>query len=85
MRFYSMVVRDMRVMGVGYCDSDYAGNVDIQRSQTGYIFTMFGATIRWKSNLQGVVALSTTEAEYMALTVAVKESFWLKGIATTLV
>ncbi|GKB26670.1 hypothetical protein Tco_0866071 [Tanacetum coccineum] len=34
----------------------------------------------WKATLQHVVALSTTEAEYMALTEAVKESIWLKGL-----
>ena len=34
----------------------------------------------WKSSLQHVVALSTTEAEFMSLTAAVKESFWLRGI-----
>ncbi|GJZ99466.1 retrotransposon protein, putative, ty1-copia subclass [Tanacetum coccineum] len=34
----------------------------------------------WKATLQHVVALSTTEAEYMALTEAVKEAIWLRGI-----
>ena len=65
---------------VGYCDSDYASNRDSRKSQTGYIFTLFRSAVTWKSNLQSVVALSTTEAEYIALTDAVKESFWLKGI-----
>lgn len=64
----------------GYCDSDYATNRDNRKSQTGYIFTIFGSAVTWKSNLQSVVALSTTEAEYIALTDAVKQSFWLKGI-----
>ncbi|KAL1545763.1 secreted RxLR effector protein 161-like protein [Salvia divinorum] len=41
---------------------------------------MFGSTMSWKSHMQNVVALSTTEAEYMALTEAVKESIWLKGM-----
>lgn len=68
----------------GYCDSDYTSNRDNRKSQTGYIFTLFGAAVTWKSNLQSVVALSTTEAEYIALTDAVKESFWLKGILADL-
>ncbi|GKF16248.1 hypothetical protein Tco_0061166, partial [Tanacetum coccineum] len=34
----------------------------------------------WKATLQHVVALSTTEAEYMALTEAVKEAIWLRGL-----
>ncbi|XP_042056331.1 secreted RxLR effector protein 161-like [Salvia splendens] len=64
----------------GYCDSDYAASIDTRRSQTGYIFTLFGAAICWKSSLQNVVALSTTEAEYIALTSAVKEGKWLLGL-----
>lgn len=65
---------------VGLCDSDYAANLDTRRSQTGYIFTLYGSAICWKSGLQNMVALSTTEAEYMALTSAVKESKWLLGL-----
>ena len=65
---------------IGYCDSDYASNLDTRKSQSGYIFRMFGGAVSWKSSLQSVVALSTTEAEYIALTEAIKEAVWLKGI-----
>lgn len=64
----------------GYCDSDYAADIDGRRSISGVVFTLGGNTISWKSSLQDVVALSTTEAEYMALNEAVKEALWLKGI-----
>ena len=64
----------------GYCDSDYAANLDNMKSQSGYIFTLYGTTISWKPNLQSVVALSTTEAEYISLTEAAKEALWLQGI-----
>ena len=64
----------------GFCDSDYAANLDNRKSQSGYIFTLFGTAVSWKSNLQPVVALSTTEAEYISLTEAAKEGKWLQGI-----
>lgn len=68
----------------GYCDSDYAGDLTKRRSLTGYVFTIGGNLVSWKSSLQRVVALSTTEAEYIAITEAVKEALWLKGIINEL-
>ncbi|GKA44372.1 retrotransposon protein, putative, ty1-copia subclass [Tanacetum coccineum] len=64
----------------GFVDADYAKDPDKGRSITGYAFMVHGCVVRWKATLQHVVALSTTEAEYMALTEAVKESIWLKGL-----
>jgi len=68
----------------GYCDSDYAADKGSRRSTSGVVFTFGGNTISWKSNLQKVVALSSTEAEYMALTDAAKEAIWLKGLVNEL-
>ena len=65
---------------VGYCDSDFYGDLDRRRSSTGYCFTLFRNVVSWKSSLQSVVALSTTEAEFMALTEATKEALWLQGL-----
>ena len=59
---------------VGYCDSDYAGELDKRRSTTGFVFTLAKAPVSWKSTLQSTMAFSTTEAEYMAITEAVKEA-----------
>uniref|UniRef100_A0A803PQR2 Retrovirus-related Pol polyprotein from transposon TNT 1-94 n=1 Tax=Cannabis sativa TaxID=3483 RepID=A0A803PQR2_CANSA len=66
----------------GYVDSDYAGDSDTKRSQTGYVFCLNSCTINWKANLQTIVVLSTIEVEYIACTKAVKEALWLKGMAT---
>jgi len=64
---------------VGYVDFDYAGDLDKQRSLSGYIFTLCNSAIRWKASLQSIVALSTTEAEYVSFTEGVKEVIWLRG------
>ncbi|XP_042038258.1 secreted RxLR effector protein 161-like [Salvia splendens] len=67
---------------MGYCDSDFATNIDTRKSQSGYVFCLYGAAVSWRSSLQSVVALSTTEAEYISMSEAVKESIWLKGICS---
>ena len=65
---------------IGYADSDYAGDLDKRRSTSGYIFTLARGPVSWRSTLQSTVALSTTEAEYMALTEAAKEAVWLRNL-----
>ena len=64
----------------GYVDSDFAGDLDKRKSTTGYVFTLAGGAVSWVSKLQTVVALSTTEAEYMAATQACKESVWIQRL-----
>jgi len=64
----------------GFVDSDYAGDLDKRRSLSGYVFCIGSCAVSWKATLQPVVALSTTEAEYMAITEAIKEALWLKGL-----
>ncbi|KAG8480749.1 hypothetical protein CXB51_025125 [Gossypium anomalum] len=69
---------------IGYVDADFAGDLDRRRSDTGYVFTIGGCAISWKATLQTTVALSTTEAEYMAITEACKEAIGLKGLFSEL-
>ena len=54
-----------------------AGDKDSRRSTTGYVLIVGGTTVSWISKLQQVVALSTTEAVYVAATEANKEMIWL--------
>ena len=55
-----------------------AGDKDNQRSTIGYAFTVGGTTINPILKLQKVIALSTTEAKYVAITEASKEMIWLQ-------
>ncbi|OAE35298.1 hypothetical protein AXG93_392s1470 [Marchantia polymorpha subsp. ruderalis] len=62
-----------------YVDVDYGGNLDRQRSTTGYVFTLTDGCISWKSTLQKSISQSSTEAEYFAV---VKEAIWLNKLVT---
>ena len=70
--------RPSTVETVGFVDSDYGSDLDTRRSTTGYVFMLAGGAISWESRRQRTVALSTTEAEYMALTAAIKEAIWCR-------
>lgn len=65
---------------VGYSDADFANDTETRRSTTGYVFIKNGAAITWSSQRQQTVALSTTEAEFMAACAATKEAIWLKQL-----
>ena len=62
----------------GFVDSDYAGDLGKRRSLTGSCFLIGGNLLSWNTSLQLVVALSSTEDEYIALSEAIKEAIWLK-------
>lgn len=69
----------------GYSDADWAGDIDGRKSTTGYIFSLSSDMARnnpisWNSQLQKTVALSSCEAEYMALREAVREGIYLSNI-----
>jgi hypothetical protein len=65
---------------VGYCDADWANDRDTRRSTTGYVIMVAGATISWASKLQPTVALSTSEAEYMAACAAAQEAIYQRQL-----
>lgn len=64
----------------GYCDSDWAGDIDSRRSTTAYVFVMAGGSVSWASKLQPTVALSSSEAEYMAACAAVQEAIYMRRL-----
>jgi hypothetical protein len=61
----------------GYSDADYAGDTITRRSTSGFIFMMGDGIVAWCSQRQKSVALSTTEAEYIALSQSIQELIWL--------
>ncbi len=67
-----------KVLGIcGFVDADWARDLDQRRSTSGYVFKLFGGAVSWMSKKQSVVALSTTEVEYMVASHASKEAVWL--------
>lgn len=55
---------------LGFSDSNYANDKLDRKSTTGYIIMMAGAAVIWRSTKQGIITLSSTEAENVALTSA---------------
>jgi hypothetical protein len=56
-----------------FCDSDWAGDSDTRISVTGFILYLMNVPVCWRSKSQKSVTLSSTEAEYVAMSEAVKE------------
>jgi transposase InsO family protein len=64
----------------GFCDSDWGTDPDSRHSISGYVFLINGGPVSWSSKKQNIVALSSTEAEYISLTHASKEAVWLRSL-----
>jgi hypothetical protein len=72
--------KDASVRFDTYCDASHGDCVDSGRSTGGYVTCMAGGAISWSSKLQSIVALSSTEAEYMVAVEAGKEIMWMRNI-----
>lgn len=68
----------------GYSDADWGRDVNTRRSTSGYLCKLGGGTISWRSKRQSIVALSSTEAEYVALSMATQEAIWLRRLLSSI-
>jgi hypothetical protein len=68
----------------GYSDSDWAEDRDDRRSTSAYTYRIGDGAIYWKSRKQATVSLSSTEAEYKALSDSCKEALWLRHVLSEL-
>ena len=85
--FASLALRYRKLeadMLIGYCDADWAGDRDDRHSTSRNVFLMAGGPISWLSKKQAIVALSTSEAEYVALCIATQEAAWLRRLLADL-
>ena len=69
---------------VGFSDADWAGDLDDRKSTSGHLFQISGGAVTWRSKKQTCVALSTAEAEYMALASSVQEAIWMRQLTDEL-
>ena len=68
----------------GFSDADWAGDSNDRKSTSGYCFMLGSGIISWRSNKQNCVALSTAEAEFIALSSAAQEAVWLRKLLMNL-
>jgi hypothetical protein len=70
--------REEELVVTGYTDASFQTDQDDSNSQSGYVFTINGGAVSWKSSKQETVAYSTTEAEYIAALEAAKEGVLIR-------
>lgn len=65
---------------IAFTDADWGNDPIDRKSNSGYVFKLYGGTISWTSHKQNCVTLSSTEAEYIALSESCQEALWLENL-----
>ena len=65
---------------IAYADAKWSGDSENRKSNTGFLFGYFGAPISWTSHKQSIIALSSTETEYVALSEASQKSILMRRL-----
>ena len=68
----------------GYSDSNWISDVDEIKATSGYVFTLGGGAVSWRSCKQTILTRSTMEAELTALDTATVEAKWLRDLLMNL-
>jgi hypothetical protein len=74
----------LKLKAYGYSDSDWGGDQDDRKSTAGYLFMLGNSPISWCSKKQGIVALSSCEAEYVAASFAACQANWIEMVLSEL-
>ena len=69
---------------IGYTNADWETNPKGRKSQSGYAFVLCGGIVSWMSKKQSTVALSSTEADYVAASLCTQEAIWLRTLLRNL-
>jgi hypothetical protein len=64
----------------GYSDSNWIIDADELKATSGYIFTLGGSAVSWRSCKQTILTKSTMEAELTALDIVSSEVEWLREL-----
>ncbi|MBS1769414.1 MAG: hypothetical protein JSS77_07110, partial [Acidobacteria bacterium] len=70
---------------VGFVDASWGEDLSTRRSQAANVFVLAGASVMWNTKLQKCVAQSSTEAEYLSLSAAVKDALFLRNVYNDMV
>jgi len=65
---------------IAHSDSDWAADINNRHSITGYFFKLARSSVSWLSRAQKTVALSSTEAEYMAISDCCRQAMWMTNL-----
>ena len=65
-RDYMLVYHGDELAPIGYTDSNFSSDADLRKSTSGYVFTMGGAVVGWRSIKKSCILDSTMEVEYVA-------------------
>ena len=83
----SNIVKDIPynpLLPLKFSDNDFTSDKVTSKSTYGYLFTVAGGPVSWKSKRNSTITLSTMETESNALTKAIRKTQWLRNLYSEL-